>query len=161
MNPAYVVSGAALLLFALSYVTKRRFGILALGLAGGALLAGLWGPIGGNLLEAEGVGAGVLSPRGLASICMTLAPATLLLLRGPAYHTKLVRVGSSLLFVVFAFSLILPHLRPLLITSELGEGVYVYMSQFRDLVLSGGIFVALIDVFLIKPSARPKLQGKH
>lgn len=162
MSPLIAIGVCSALLFASAYVTKRRFGILGLALAGGAILAGLWSETVGLLFEIEDIAAGTLTSENLAVVFITIFPAVLLLLRGPKYHSSLLRLGSSVLFVLFALALVVGYLQSSLTTSDIGSAVYVHILRFRELIITGGLVAAFIDVFFMKTSSKLGKSGsKH
>jgi hypothetical protein len=161
MSPLLVFSVLVALLFGGAYLTKRRFGVLGLALAGGSLLAELWGVAGGLLFAAEDIHIGVLSPENLALVVVTLLPALLLLLHGPSYHGPLQRLGASLLFTLLALALVIHPIQPLLAGSGAGMAIYSHIMQSRELIISAGLVAAFVDIFFTKASAHSKSGPKH
>jgi hypothetical protein len=161
MSSLVIFGVLMLLLFGSAYLTKRRFGILALALAGGSLLVSVLGDTAGLLLAAEGSHLDRISPENLAVIIVTLLPALLLLLHGPRYHSSLPRLGASVAFVLLALALIIHPVQPLLTAHPAGLAIYRYIMQSRELIISAGIGSAILDIFFIKGSSHAKPGPKH
>lgn len=161
MSPLVIFGVLVALLFGGAYLTKRRFGVLGLALAGGFVLAGLWGATGGLLFAAEGIRIGALAPETFAIIVITLLPACVLLLHGPRYHSSLSRLVASILFTLLALALVINPIRPLLMGSGTGLTIYAHIMQFRELIISGGLVSAFADIFFMKASSHAKAESKH
>lgn len=84
------------LLFLLGYVTKRRFGVLGLGLAAGTVLVDtMQASLTNHLSNAAFLAP--LTPQVGAIILLTLLPAMILLINGPSYQKKRhARIGAAL-----------------------------------------------------------------
>src|SRR5690554_4880900 len=94
--------------FLLSYLTKRRFGVLGLALAAGALISEHWAGILTPFLQQQGVVL-VAPPLSIVvAIALTLLPTVILLFSGPAYGKALQRILGSLLFTILAFTFVAP-----------------------------------------------------
>lgn len=161
MSPLVIFGVLAALLFGGVYLTKRRFGILGLALAGGSVMAGYWGEVGGLFFAAMDIYIGVLSPENLALIVITLLPALMLLLRGPSYHSSFQRLGASVLFTLLALALVLDPLQSLLVANPTGAVIFSNLMRYRELIIAGGLALAFIDILFIKGSAHPKPSAKH
>jgi hypothetical protein len=161
MTPLIVFGVLVALLFGGAYLTKRRFGILGLALAGGALLADLWGMAGGLFFAAADIYLSTLSPENLALVFIILLPACLLLLHGPTHQSSVQRIGSAVLFTLLAVSLALQPLQSLLTGSEIGIAIFRNLMQFRELIITAGLAAAFVDMFLLKGLSRSKSSSKH
>lgn len=161
MSPLIVFGVLVAFLFGGAYLTKRRIGVLGLGLAGGYVFADRWGTVGGQAFAAVDIYLGTLSSENLALVVMTVLPAFLLLLHGPSYRSSLQRLGASLLFTVLALALALQPLRPLLTASEAGTMIFRYLTDYRELIILAGLVAAFVDIFFLKASAHSKSGSKH
>lgn len=161
MSPLIIFGVLVALLFGGAYLTKRRFGVLGLALAGGAVLADHLGMIGGLFFAAMDLYVGPLSPENLALVVIILSPALLMLIHGPSYHSSLQRLGASALFVLLALALALQPLQSLLLGSEAGIAIFRFVMQYRVLIISAGLIAAFADIFIMKASSRPKSGSKH
>jgi hypothetical protein len=148
-------------LFALTFFTKRRFGILGLALAAGAMLASTWT---GDLTPVVASAGFVLVKPPLQSVVaasLTLLPAVLLLASGPSYKSMPQRIGGALAFAIFATALLLDSLGSALVIEGVGKSVYDYMIEHRTLIITAGLLLAIVDVFLTRTPNAVKPSGKH
>ena len=160
MNVAIVFGIVMLLLFALAYVTKRRFGVLGLALAAGSMLSGLWAaeltPI------VRDVGLIVDNPPliTVVSVVLVLLPATVLLFSGPSYHDTPRRVIGALLFASLAFALLIEPLGSALVLQGQGKQVYDFFVENQVYIVTTGLIIAVIDL-LMTHTSRAHKAPKH
>jgi hypothetical protein len=149
-------------LFALAFFTKRRFGVLGLALAAGAMLASLWV---GDLTPVIAQAGFVLVKPPLQSVVaagLTLLPAVFLLFSGgPTYKAMPQRIGGALAFAVLATALLLDPLQSALVIEGVGKSVYDYMVEYRTLFITIGLVLAILDVFATRTPGHAKNPGKH
>ena len=148
-------------LFALVFFTKRRFGVLGLALAAGAMLSNLWV---GDLTPIIADAGFVLVKPPLASVVaasLILLPAVLLLFSGPTYKSMPQRIGGAIAFAILATALLLDPLGSALVIEGAGKSVYEYMTAHRTLIITVGLVLAVVDVFLTRSSPRAKSSGRH
>jgi len=148
-------------LFALVFFTKRRFGVLGLALAAGAILSNLWvGDLTPIIAEA---GLTLVKPP-LASVVaasLILLPSILLLFSGPTYKSMPQRIGGAIAFAILATTLLLDPLGSALVIEGTGKSVYEYMTSHRTLIITAGLVLAIVDVFLTRSPKHAKSSGKH
>lgn len=160
MNVAIVFIVVIALLFALAYITKRRFGVLGLALAAGSMISGLWAekltPIISN------AGLNVQNPPLIAivSVVLVLLPAILLLFNGPSYHDMTRRIVGALLFASLAFALLIEPLGSALVLQDLGKEVYDFFAQNQAYIVTVGLVIAVIDL-LMTHTSRVHKESKH
>lgn len=145
-------------LFAVAFITKRRYGMLALGLSAGAMLSTLWA---GDITPLVAQAGLVLVAPPLESVvagALVLLPAILLLLSGPTYDKESRRFMGALLFAVFATVLLLEPLGSALVIEGLGKQVFDFLTTNRTLVITVCLTIAVFDVLLTKI---PKIPAKH
>jgi hypothetical protein len=148
-------------LFATAFFTKRRFGVLGLALAAGAMLAATWT---GDLTPVVASAGFVLVKPPLQSVVaasLILLPAVLLLASGPTYKSMPQRIGGALAFAILAVALLLDTLGSALVIEGVGKSVYDYMVEHRALIITAGLVLAIIDVFVTRSPGRAKNAGKH
>ena len=161
MNVVIVFAILGVLLFAGAFLTKRRFGLLGLALSAGAVLSTIWDTTAGIFVSMTG-----LVPKGPLTDAVTLSllvllPPLVLLLHGATYKTMLPRVIGSLLFAVLALAFLVVPLGHALQLSGFGADAYTWLDTNRDLIISAGIVLAVIDLFTTKPvSHLEKKAGK-
>lgn len=145
-------------LFAFAYITKRRFGILGLALATGAMMGELWV---GNLTPIIASAGIVLVEPPLESVVsagLILLPAILLLFSGPVYKGKIQRIIGAVAFAVLAVTLLLPSLGSALVVDDTAKPVYDFFIQYRPTIITIALIYALADLLITKT---PKHRGRE
>lgn len=148
--------------FLLAYFSKRRFGVLGLALAAGALISEQWAGTVTPFLETQGLQM-VAPPLGVSvAIALTLLPAIVLLLSGPSYNKGFERIIGAVLFTVLAFAFVAPQIGPELVFDNIGLVLYDTMQDYRPLIIVVGLTVAVVDVFLTRSPKKPRnKKGEH
>ncbi len=142
-------------LFFASFFSKRRFGLLGLGLAGGAMLNNIWGDNIRSFVLTYGSPLGDYTTVVISSLVILL-PAIALLFHGYTYESKLSRGFSSLLFAIFALALLCDIFGPVSgLTGDLEVAYQWFISQ-KIIIAGVALVVAVVDVFF----ASPALDGK-
>lgn len=145
----------------LAYFSKRRFGVLGLALASGALLSSLWATDMVGIIEKTNITFASVSMAGLVSSVIVLAPAALLLFSGPSYNNKHGRVAGATLFAVFATVLVAGPLSSTLILDAAGRAVFQTISNLQAYIVTGGVIMALLDMLAIHTTGGHTSKGKH
>lgn len=149
-------------LFAISFATKRRFGVLGLALAAGAMLSNLWSQELTPFVEQTGVVSISAPPLGsLVAAALILLPAVLLFFSGPTYKSGGHRVLGSLAFAVLALTLLLEPLGSALVLQDTGKQVYDFFVQNRVFIVTAGLVFALFDILGTKTPKHRKEPTKH
>jgi hypothetical protein len=146
------------LLFATAFFTKRRFGVLGLALAAGAMLSTLWV---GNLTPIiASTGIVIVKPplSSLVSAGLILAPALLLLSSGPTYKTMRQRIIGAAAFAVLATSLLLEPLGSALVIDSVGRPVYDFFVEYHAVIVTAALVLALLDLLVTKT---PRHHKEH
>lgn len=137
-------------LFITVYVTKRRVGVLGLGLAAGAILSNLWV---GNLtpLVAQ-AGIEIVRPplSSVVATVVTLLPALILLFGGPGYKATWQRIVGSLVFAMLAIVLLLEPLGAALVVDEAGKPLFEFLQRNQNILITAGLGFAIIDLLLTR-----------
>lgn len=156
-----VIFVIALSLFAVAFLSKRRFGTLGLALAAGALLSTQLTRNVSLLLEQNHVPVEPLSSTAAASVGLILLPALVLLVSGPAYKSKMGAAIGSAAFALMATVLILgplttalPALEPVVWTS------LQFIAQYQSLLIAVAVIGAILDTWLTH-NTKPKSKSKH
>lgn len=134
--------------FALAFVSKRRFGTLGLALAAGALLANhvtVW--LAAQITYFD-IPTGSLSAKVAANSVLTLLPALLLLVSGPAYTNKKHAIFGALMFAIMATLLTLSPLASVLPSDELARTVLPFIATYSDGILTLAIGLSVADAWL-------------
>jgi hypothetical protein len=160
MSVAIVFFIVLLLLFALAYFTKRRFGVLGLALAAGSMLSELWAVQLTPLVREAGLV--VQSPPliTVVSVALVLLPAVFLLFSGPSYHDTGRRMLGAFLFAALAFALLIEPLGSALVLQDEGRTIYEFFSDNRVYIVTIGLIIAVIDL-LGAHTARVRKPSTH
>jgi len=151
MDVVIIYSGIAAVLFISAFVTKRRFGLLGLALASGAILSDIWGLKFDKLLVYSGLPSSPL----VSSIAMSLiilAPAALLLFHGYTYKNSMGRLVGASLFTLLAMAFLTESLGRVFVLDGYGKQVYDFILNNRATIIGVGLLIAVIDLFFTKPA---------
>jgi hypothetical protein len=160
MNVAFVFSIVLMLLFILAFLTKRRFGVLGLALAAGAMISSLWAVKLTPFVEQAGVTISAPPLLTLVSVSLVLLPAILLLFSGPTYKDLVSRAIGAFLFASLALALLIEPLGSGLVLIGQSREVYDFFETNRVYIVTVGLVVALGDIFFTKTPRRHK-SDKH
>lgn len=139
----------ALALFGISFLSRRRFGVLGLALTAGALLADYMTKDLSRLISENAIPVEPLSAISAASIFLTLLPAFVLLLSGPAYKKRKQAITGAMAFTAMAMLLILGPLTSSLPPDRLMEPFLNWVATYNSLLLAIAIAVAITDTWMI------------
>lgn len=148
MSYILVFIAMAALLFGLSFIVKRRFGVLVLALLAGSLLANLWTEILTPLVASTGIVTIRPPLSSLVALTVTLAPAFVLFLGGPVANRKHERLIGSLIFAVVATMLSFNWLNDALVIDGAGQILHDFLTQYQALILTAGVIAAIFDVLM-------------
>lgn len=157
-----ILIGILVLLFAGAFISKRRFGLLGLALTAGATISTIWADTAGLMVSATG-----LIPHGPITEAVTLSlvvllPAILLLFHGYKYKNVIARVIGSFCFAVLALVFLIEPLSHVLVLEGTSAEIYRQILYYKDVVISVGVILAVVDIFLTKPvHAAEKAARKH
>lgn len=161
MNVVVTFAALAVIFFVSSYITRRRFGLLGLALAAGSLLSGLWGENAGFVVSALGIFPSGPLTTAITLSAIVLLPALLLLFHGYAYKSTFGRVYGALLFTIVALAFLVQPLGYALPLKGFGVNAYDWLVQNKDLIIGGGMVIAVFDLFLTKPAHLAEKKLKH
>jgi len=147
----FVLIGIAIILFVAAYVTKRRFGLLGLGMAAGSIISGIWGYEAGLVASVFGISSGSIATSA-ATMATILLPAIILLFRGSGYKTIVGQVAGAGLFMILAMAFISEPLGHILTVQGFGASAYAWLLTNRMMIIGFGLILAIIDLFLMKPA---------
>ena len=162
MNVVVIFVIIVVALFVIAFATKRRFGVLGLALAAGAMLSSLWTKELTPLVEQSGVVSITLPPlASLVAAALVLLPAVLLFFSGPVYKDKGSRVIGSLAFAVLALALLLEPLGSALVLQDMGRQIYDFFVENKVYIVTAGLVFALFDILATKTPRHHKESLKH
>ena len=159
MNVVIIFAVLAIVLFVAAFMTKRRFGLLGLALAAGSILSTIWSFDAGLVVSAVGI-----FPPGPLTTAITLAlivllPAVVLLFHGYTYKSLVGRIVGAVLFTLLALAFLVEPLGFALPLDGVGADIYQQLIQYKELIISVGMVLAVVDLFFTKPAA-PLIERK-
>ncbi|MDN5819513.1 MAG: hypothetical protein L0H36_01265 [bacterium] len=139
-------------MFILSYLTKRRFGVLGLALAAGAMLSDLWAEKLTPYVAESGVVNLQTPPLAvLVAVLIVILPAILLLfLGGPTYKSKLLRFVGSAAFAILALALVVGPLDGTLALDGVSQQIYDFVFDNRVWIVTAGLIYAIWDLVITR-----------
>lgn len=163
MEVAIIIGIAALALFALAYVTKRRFGVLGLALAAGYVLSRLWEQDIPLLVDRIGIEFEAVSSVTVVTLLVILLPSIALLFGGPTYKTKRGRLIGSALYAVLAVVFSLGALEYSLVLMGQGREVFEFLLANQQYILTIALAGAVVDIMHARSSSgsSEKHDKKH
>lgn len=157
-----ILAAIAVALFALAFLTKRRFGVLGLGLSAGALLSGSWSGQVATFFTQQGITISGFSTQALAVCLLTLAPALLLLIGGPTYSKKMLALVGSAGFALLGLLLVLGSITPLTNAPTNVQNILDLATTYQPGLVALGVALAVIDMFLARsPGKFSRKHDKH
>jgi hypothetical protein len=150
MNIVTVSVVIVALLFALTYFTRRRFGVLGLALSAGALLSTIWTRDATSFVA--GAGIEILTPplSTIVAAGLVLLPAIILLFSGPTYSQHWKRIVGAAAFALLATAFLLPSLASAMVLDSTGRTIYSLLIDNRNLIITATIAYALYDLLTLK-----------
>ncbi len=142
----------AVALFAGAFLSRRRFGLLGLALTAGATLSTIWSHEAGVVVASTG-----LVPDGPLTNAVTLSlivllPPVVLLFHGYSYKENAARVIGSLMFTLLALAFLVEPIGFALPLEGAAAGFYRWLVDSKDIIISIGIVLAIVDLFFTKPA---------
>jgi hypothetical protein len=160
-NTILVFAGTAVVLFVLSFWSKRRFGVLGLALAAGSVLAGLWLNDASMLIGALGI-----IPRGNITNAVTIAivtvlPAVVLMFHGHAYKDFIPRAVGAILFTVLGLAFLASPIEIATAGGASALEIYRRLENYQGLIISLGLIVAVLDLVFTRNGKSLEKRGKR
>lgn len=149
MGTAIIYILIIIVLLVASLAARRRFGIMGLALAAGALLSSIWGYDAGLIASGIGLPSNKYVDAILTSIIILL-PSVILLFRGYRCRTLAGRISGSLLFAILAFALLVVPLSAVWPIGGFGSNVLVIFSKSNGFIVGSCLVLAVIDLLLLK-----------
>lgn len=141
-------------LFLLSFLTKRRFGVLGLALAAGSLLALNWTDTLTPFLEKQGITLAVPPLSTVVQAALVLAPPLILLAGGPTYSKMIWRILGSLAFAALAIAFLKGSIGAALQLDGIGLTAYKFIDSYENIIIVVGLVAAIIDTFFTRRPAK-------
>jgi hypothetical protein len=160
MEVVFVIIALLIVLFIVSFVHGRRFGLLGLALATGSLLSSIWSYDAGIIASGIGVPYSPLTKTAVASI-ITLFPAGVLLFHGDTYKSLIGRLTGAILFSILAVAFMIQPLEYVLMPQGVGADLYTFLIDNQNVIIGIGLIISIVDLFLTKPSHSREKGHKH
>ena len=149
-------------LFAVAFVTKRRFGVLGLGLTAGLVLSQVLTKEMAGFLRYFDFPIGSLTHEAAGSALLILLPALVLLVSGPKYSDNRFAIAGSAAFAVFGAALLLMPLGPVLVTFDHSIQPMLSMIALNSpSITSAGVIAAVADMMHAQSGKPFGKKGKH
>lgn len=161
MTVILIFAGLAAVLFTGAFLSRRRFGLLGLALTAGATLSTIWSYDAGLLLSMTGLVPNGPLTNAIALSIVVLLPAILLLFHGYAYKNPIMRVVGAALFTILALAFLVEPIGFALPLTGVAADAYGAIKANKDIIISVGIILAVIDLFFTKPAPHEKERKKH
>lgn len=159
MNSLVVFLLIIVLVGVLVFFTGRRLGPLILALTAGSFLADLWSDWLRILIGGFGVGVSWLPNGVIATVILTLLPMIILLFGGPIYYKKWEKVAAAVVLALFVGVLLMRPLGRYLLLNGTAEAVYGMVNAWWKYIITAGLIVGIVDMFLLH-TAKPSIKSK-
>jgi hypothetical protein len=146
-----IFAALAVALFLGAFMSKRRFGLLGLALTAGATLSNIWSYDAGLVVSSTGLVPDGPLTNAIALSLIVLLPAIVLLFHGYTYKENAARVIGSLLFMMLALAFLVEPIGFALPLQGVAADVYNWLVANKELIISIGVVLAIIDLFFTKP----------
>ena len=161
MNVIATFSVIAVALFLAAYVTKRRFGLLGLALGAGATLSTIWSYDAGLIVGSLGIFQSGPTTTAITLSLIVLLPAVVLLFHGFTYKNFVSRTVGAFLFTALALAFLIQPLGYALTLEGTGGDIYRWLDQYKNLIISVGMILAVVDLFFTKPVRALERKAKR
>lgn len=146
-----IFAALAVALFLGAFMSKRRFGLLGLALTAGATLSNIWSYDAGLVVSSTGLVPDGPLTNAIALSMVVLLPAIVLLFHGYTYKENAARVIGSLLFMMLALAFLVEPIGFALPLQGVAADIYRWLVDYKEVIISIGVVLAIIDLFLTKP----------
>jgi hypothetical protein len=160
MQAIIIFSGISLALFSLSFFSKKRFGILGLALAAGAIISEVWAY---EIILISGIfkfGSISLNSFVLSSLVILL-PSLLLMLSGSSYKSTIGRILGSLAFTLLALAFLSESMTGILPIDGSMKDAYLRIVNEKGLIIGAGLILATLEVFFVKSPKIKERRSQH
>lgn len=144
-----VVLALVCILAAAAFISKRRFGILALAMAAGYIIATYEAQHVASILRNYDVSFGAMSMTTVVTMIIIILPSVLLFFGGPTYASKRNRIMGSIAYGVTALFFCLGSLEHSLVLMGQEKIVYSYIQDYREQGIVLLLILAIVDTFFI------------
>lgn len=158
MQVAIIFGGIMVAMFVFGFLSRRRFGALALSLAAGSVLSSMWSVALGDYLESVGLEDMVLPVGVISAVALLIAPAVFVMLGGPKHHEKRQQVVAALAFALLAAAFLVEPMGRYITLSGDALTAYTWLLGSHKYVITAGLVLGIIDMFVghTKKAKHPK-----
>lgn len=157
MDIVIVFLAVLIALFIIAYLTRRRFGVLGLALAAGAMLSSLWAESLTPIISRAGISVDHPPLITVVSVALVLLPAIVLLFSGPSYKKPAHRLIAALLFALLALAFLVEPLGSAFVLSGDSKNIYDFFITNRVYIVTAGLIIAIFDLL----AARSSKDSRH
>lgn len=147
--------------FVVAFVSNRRFGPLALALAAGSMLADFWASSLAIIVGGFGINTPELPSGVLAAVVLLVMPLLLLLFGGPRYSGKYQRIASAMMIALLTAALLVRPLGKHMALDGEALKMYKILNDCWQYVVTAGLLIGLVDLFLLHSVKLPSSKKKH
>jgi hypothetical protein len=134
-----------------AFLSKRRFGLIGLGLAAGAIISPIWGETAGYVISATGLVSDSMLVNTVALSMLILLPAVLFMFNGHSYKYLVERILGSLLFTILAAAFLIGPIGAAYTFTGPIEGMYSWLVVNKELIIGVGVALAVVDLMIARP----------
>jgi hypothetical protein len=158
-----ILLGIGLVLFSLSFVTNRRYGVLGLGLTAGLVLSQEVSKELADFLKYLDFPVEPLPFMTAAGMFLILAPALIMLFSGPKYTDKRYAIIGSVLFAIYGIVLLIAPLVSSMPSADRAaiQPLLTMLAMNTSLIITVGVVTAVLDVMHSQGKAPLGKKGKH
>ncbi len=135
------------ILFVMAYLSKRRYGLLGLGLIAGSLISVNWASYVTLMLQAQGVSLSTPPLSLVVAIGVLLLPALILMVVAPKYKKIHSRLVGSAFFAILGMTLVIAEFHRSAQNLLEPSFMLAYINQYQAIIIVVAIVAALVDVF--------------
>ncbi|MFZ3010155.1 MAG: hypothetical protein WA030_04025 [Candidatus Microsaccharimonas sp.] len=161
MTVIIVLGILSIALFLGAFLSKRRFGLLGLALTAGATLSTIWSYDAGLVISSTGLVPNGPFTNAVSLSLIVLLPAIILLFHGYTYKENAARVIGSLFFTILALAFLIEPLRFALPLEGTGFDIYKWLTDYKEVIISVGVVIAIVDLFFTKPAKLAEKDKKR
>lgn len=144
-------------LFLIFFISKRHFGMPALGLTAGAVLAKLWTDGLTPVVANAGFMLEVPPLHSVVALVLTLLPALIVMTRATKAHSLAHQTYSAFVFAALATMLTYSAFANAVVLDDTSRAIVIKLLPYDSVIITTCIGLALLDVVY----HRKKPMGKH
>ena len=160
MSVAFLFGGIILVIFISVFLSSRRFGVLALSLAAGSVLSGLWAGWLADMLTRYGITFDWLPVNAFAIGLLLMLPLVLMLFKGPKHPTTSGKIISAVAIGLLTAAFLVQPLGRHMVLEGDALAVYQWIAEYWQYVVTVGLSLGVVDVLLMSTKRPDKDKSK-